>query len=65
MKRFLIFAGDLHYPTGGWYDFEGDFDTLEDAKTALLNINCDWWHIVDTVRKGGGRNQIIAYGMRE
>ncbi len=33
MKRFLVFAGDAYYPEGGMYDFQEDFDTLEEARS--------------------------------
>lgn len=31
MKHFLLFVYDARYPLGGWYDFRGSFDTLEEA----------------------------------
>lgn len=52
MKRFLVFCGPSYdrIGAGGWDDFLGDYDTTEQAKTALLNTDKekDWWHIVDT-----------------
>lgn len=50
MKRFLVFAGDSHYPGGGWSDFKGSASTLEEAKDLLLLRvgNVDWFHVVDT-----------------
>lgn len=27
MKRYALFAGDTHYPAGGWNDFRGSFPT--------------------------------------
>ena len=38
MKRFLVFAGDAYYPEGGMYDFQDDFDTLEEAKSFEAKI---------------------------
>jgi len=38
MKRFLVFAGDAYYPEGGMYDFQHDFDTLEDARSFEAKI---------------------------
>lgn len=32
MKRFLLFRWDQYYPGGGWSDFAGDFDSLEEAQ---------------------------------
>lgn len=56
MKRFLLFWGYDYYPSGGWYDFKGSFDSLDAAKEVLLQrqpdgfreCDGDWAHIVDT-----------------
>jgi len=53
MKRFLLFAGSTYYPSGGWNDYLGDFDSTEAAKDFLLSRSTsyssfDWWHILDT-----------------
>jgi hypothetical protein len=62
MKRFLLFAGELYYPCGGWRDFIDSFDTLAEAEAKadkLLKIPpgnpnddaedyIDWYEIVDT-----------------
>ena len=34
MKRYLLFAGDDFYPSGGMGDFIADFDSLEKARAA-------------------------------
>lgn len=47
MPRYLLFGGDQYYPNGGWDDFKGAFETVEDAWHA--HEGWDWWHIVDTV----------------
>lgn len=56
MKRFLLFAGDQYYPSGGWQDFKKSFDTvLEAVKAAAGNTKdtdlrsgtWDWWQVVD------------------
>ena len=47
MNRFLLFAGDTYYPSGGWRDLEGNFETLEQAEAAAEELDPDWWHIVD------------------
>lgn len=31
LKRYLVFAFDDYYPTGGWNDFIESFDTLDYA----------------------------------
>lgn len=32
MKRYLLFQCNDYYPSGGWDDFVGDYDTIEDAQ---------------------------------
>ncbi len=34
MKRYLVFCYEQYYPGGGWCDFQGSYDTLEEAKLA-------------------------------
>lgn len=46
MKRYLLFKGAEFYPSGGWDDFEGDYETIQEAKDNTQD--CDWWQIVDT-----------------
>lgn len=48
MKRFLLFAGDMYYPGGGWSDFMEDFDSLEEARNGGRQTSDDWYQIVDT-----------------
>jgi hypothetical protein len=54
MKRYLVFAGDDYYPCGGWDDFVGSWETIEEVREAMngrLKIPGDgwqWWHAVDT-----------------
>lgn len=53
MKRFLLFAGENFYPSGGWSDFLSDHDDGEAALSALLDLpihtpSGQWAHIVDT-----------------
>ena len=52
MKRYMLFAGWNYYPNGGWLDFGGSFETVEEAiqEAALLAIN--WWHVVDKQTDG-------------
>lgn len=45
MKQFLLFGGDNYYPSGGWGDFKGSFDTVSEAVES--RGGGDWWHIVD------------------
>lgn len=47
MKRFALFCYDRQYPYGGWNDFKGSFDTLNEAKFAYQASNWETYHIVD------------------
>ncbi len=50
MKRYLLFAGDTYYPSGGWQDFIGSFDTKEgaDAQGRIeLSNGHNWYHVID------------------
>lgn len=50
MKRYLLFEGAEYYPGGGWDDFTGDFDTVEEARATAKGrtTRADWWQIIDT-----------------
>ena len=37
MKRYLLFAYSKHYPRGGFNDFVGDFDNLDELFSAIEN----------------------------
>lgn len=47
VKRFVLFAGEQYYPSGGWEDYDSSFDTLEEAKTRAQEVTSDWRDIVD------------------
>jgi hypothetical protein len=55
MGRYLLFAGDEYYPSGGWQDYKGRFDSVKEALKAAAsgtkNLDFqgtwDWWQIVD------------------
>jgi hypothetical protein len=47
VKRYLLFYGDNYYPSGGWDDFKGDFDSVDEAKVAFEKQREDWGHVVD------------------
>jgi hypothetical protein len=49
MKRFILFASDYYYSSGGWNDFIESFDTLEEAQARCdPSLDADWYQIVDT-----------------
>lgn len=58
MKRYVLFADDTYYPSGGWYDYVSSYDTVEEAVNEYRNNyvrehdNKDnpmysWYHILD------------------
>lgn len=32
---YIVFAGDYYYPFGGWDDFKGSHQSLDDAKVSI------------------------------
>jgi hypothetical protein len=50
MKRYLLFAGWIYYPSGGWKDLVESFSTIEDALDAAFTHggSLTWYQIVDT-----------------
>ena len=50
LKRYLLFQGETYYPDGGWNDFIGSYDSIEEAENVLINKDAKftWWHIVDS-----------------
>jgi hypothetical protein len=48
VKRYLLFAGDIYYPAGGWDDFVASFDLPAEARTHAESLHpCQWWQIID------------------
>lgn len=52
MKRYLVFGGSRYYPEGGWEDFKGSFDTVDECVKPTdedgESFWIDWWHVVDS-----------------
>ncbi len=54
MKRYLTFVGDSYYADGGWLDFKGSRDAVDDASAlaaaAIIadDLSLPWWHVVDS-----------------
>lgn len=46
----MLFQGNYYYPYGGWGDFSGDFDTMEEAIESIQPMS-DWAEIVDIKTK--------------
>jgi hypothetical protein len=59
-KPFALFLGDDYYPGGGWRDFVGFFETMDEAVAAAVEPEEDcvsgWWFNVADLRTG----QIVA-----
>ncbi len=57
-KRYLLFAGAVYYPDGGWKDYQCGADTVEEAEAArdrlttrdrgMIQTAFEWAEIVDT-----------------
>lgn len=47
LKRYLVFALDAYYPRGGWGDFEGTTDSLDEAIAYCKSSGCDLTEIID------------------
>ncbi len=47
MKRYLLFKFDQYYPSGGWKDFKGAFDTIKEAKD-IKTYSYEFFQIVDS-----------------
>jgi hypothetical protein len=56
MKRFLLFAGQTFYPSGGLDDFVEASDDLDTLKQRADRERWDWAHILDQER-----NVILGY----
>lgn len=46
MKKYALFAGSKYYPSGGWLDFQGSFDSVDEAQGSI-RLYHEWWQIVD------------------
>lgn len=46
-KRFLVFVGHDQLPGGGWNDYIGSADTLEDAVAVAKASDHEWSQVVD------------------
>lgn len=75
MRRYLLFAGHCYYPSGGWRDFQGSFDSPTDAGLHFgkLDFNsyidhwgqvvdADNWKIIQTLRQEYAHRSDICVG---
>lgn len=49
MKRYLAFAFDSYYPSGGLDDVRDSFDTLEEAIACCKKNYSDWRFVWDRI----------------
>lgn len=47
MERYLLFAWDQYYPSGGFHDLVGDYESEELARAQWDNLTADYGQIVD------------------
>lgn len=47
-KRYLLFVFYDYYPSGGWDDFAGSFDTIENAAITAAASREDNFQVVDS-----------------
>jgi hypothetical protein len=47
IKRYILFQGERYYPHGGMEDYDGTYDTLEEAIANFGAYPLRWAHIID------------------
>jgi hypothetical protein len=49
MKKYALFAGSDHCPSGGWQDLKDTADTKETLYEHIArgSYSHEWWHIAD------------------
>lgn len=61
-EKFLLFGGETFYPSGGWNDFKGYFNSIDEAKEFIeneyLSETLAWSHIVF-------KNDVIFHGKKD
>lgn len=48
MKAYLMFSGLDYYPGGGIADYDGDFDSIDEAVKHFEDMRHDWYQIVQS-----------------
>ena len=43
---YYVFSGEHYYPAGGWGDFIGEAETLDDALALAAKFQGDWYEVV-------------------
>lgn len=49
MKRYIVFAYDAYYPSGGVGDIVGDTDNIEECKKIFESAQCELGQVLDTL----------------
>ena len=47
VSNFILFGGEIYYPSGGCYDIIGMFETIEMAMETAGTLQDGWWHVFD------------------
>ena len=50
MNRYLLFSGEVYYPSGGAVDFRGSYCTMFECMQAD-SVFDQWWNVLD-IRTG-------------
>lgn len=72
MDKYVLFAGDYYYPSGGMEDIKGWFPdeaSAVEAGCTWRSRGYDWWQVVDSqtwkVIKEGGKGVVYSVGTFE
>ena len=65
VKRYMLFAGDQYYPNGGMRDYQGSYDTVDEARLEVDKRRDEggqrfyWFHVYDIFE---GHTVVDVYG---
>ena len=55
MKRYWLYMYNQYYPNGGMNDYQGDYNSIEECKERMVEVNKEWehdhYHILDIESK--------------
>jgi len=46
-KRFILFAYDDYYPSGGFFDCRGSYGSSIEARVRFVELDSDYGHVFD------------------
>lgn len=61
MKRYLLFAWDQYYPSGGMNDLKGEFDTEQEAKGYAINSSCAMYDHIELYDTQEGTTEVLKH----